>query len=131
MTDKALVQVDFQNEWIDKDSDYYVGDISGVIKRANKLIDFCRERGYRIIFTRHIEQDSQEAFAPGTKNVEIIPELHKKDSDTLITKNKISPFFKTELDQELEGAEDIVVAGILTNLCVRSAVQDAYDDGNV
>jgi len=45
----------------------------------------------------------------------------------LIKKNKISPFFKTDLDKHLEGIDDIVIAGILTNLCVRSLAQDAYD----
>jgi len=45
----------------------------------------------------------------------------------LITKYKISPFYRTTLQQELTGIKEIVVAGILANLCVRSLVQDAYD----
>ena len=45
----------------------------------------------------------------------------------LIAKNKISPFYKTSLEKELRGISEIVVAGILTNLCVRSVAQDAYD----
>jgi len=45
----------------------------------------------------------------------------------LITKNKISPFYKTNLDKVLRGINKIVICGILTNLCVRSLVQDAYD----
>jgi nicotinamidase-related amidase len=35
--DKALILVDFEKGWIDKNSDYFVGDISGTIKRTNKL----------------------------------------------------------------------------------------------
>ena len=124
---KALILVDFENEWINPDSEEYVGDIADVLERTNKLIDFCREKGYKIIFTRHVEKDSEDAWAEGSESTKIMPELHKQDSDTLITKHKISPFYKTELEKELEGIEQIVVAGILTNLCVRSLIQDAYD----
>jgi len=124
---KALILVDFENEWIDKNSDYFVGDISAVIKRTNRLIDYCSSKGYKIIFTTHIEKDSEEAFAEDSENTKIISELHKKENDILIKKHKISPFYKTSLENELKGINEIVVAGILTNLCVRSVVQDAYD----
>ena len=127
MTSKALILVDFEKEWTDKSSDYFVGDVSELIEKTNKLIDFCRKNNYKIIFTAHIEKDSDEAFAENSENVEIINEINKQDSDVLIKKNKISPFFKTDLDKHLKEIEEIVICGILTNLCVRSLTQDAYD----
>ncbi len=127
MPKKALLLIDFQKEWLDKNSDYYVGDISSAITTTNQLLDFCRSQDYKIIWTQHIEKDTDDAFVENSSNVEIIDELNKKDDDTFITKNKISPFFKTNLEKELLGIEEIVVCGILTNLCVRSVVQDAYD----
>jgi len=127
MFPKALVLIDFEKEWIDKTSEYYVGDISPTIKRVNQLIDFCRKKGYKIIFTVHIGGDSDKAFAPHSKNVQLIDSLHQKPKDIRIEKNKISPFFKTTLDKELKDTKQIVTCGILTNLCVRSFVQDTYD----
>ncbi|MFH1606764.1 MAG: isochorismatase family cysteine hydrolase [Nanoarchaeota archaeon] len=127
MTSKALILVDFEKEWTDKSSDYFVGDVSELIEKTNKLIDFCRKNDYKIIFTTHIEKDSDEAFAENSENVKIIDDIDKQDSDVLIKKNKISPFFKTDLDKHLEGIDEIVICGILTNLCVRSLAQDAYD----
>ena len=124
---KALIIVDFEKEWIDKNSEYFVGNISSVIKKINKLIDFCRNKGYKIVFTTHVEKDSDGAFKKNTKNVEIIDGININKDDTLITKYKISPFYQTNLDKVLKGIEEIVVGGILTNLCVRSLVQDAYD----
>lgn len=132
MTSKALVLVDFEKEWTDENSDYFVGDISEEIEKTSKLIDFCRKNNYKIIFITHIEKDSNTSFAPNSNNVEIIEGLNKQKNDILIKKNKISPFFKTDLDKHLEGINEIVIAGILTNLCVRSLAQDAYDrDFNV
>ncbi|MGD9276395.1 MAG: isochorismatase family cysteine hydrolase [Candidatus Pacearchaeota archaeon] len=127
MATKALVLIDFENEWIDKDSEYFVGDISEVINRTNKLIDFCRKENYKIIFSRHIEKDSEEAFMKGGRNVELINEIKNDEDDVIITKNKISLFFKTNMEEELSGIKEVVVCGILTNLCVRSFVEEAYD----
>ena len=126
-TSKALIIVDYQKEWMDKSSQYFVGDISSAIAETNQLIEYCRKKGYKIIFTKHIEPDSEKAFSEQSDNTNIIDDIKKQDSDTLITKYRISPFFNTTLDKELKGVEEIVVAGILTNLCVRSTVQDAYD----
>lgn len=127
MKSKALILVDFENEWIDQNSDYFVGNISEEIDRTNMLIDFCRKSDYKIIFITHIEKDSKTFFAPNSTNTEIIEDLHKQESDLLIKKNKIGSFFKTDLEEHLTGVNEIVVCGILTNLCVRSLVQDAYD----
>lgn len=127
MPSKALILVDFENEWIDENSDYYIGDVSKLIENTNRLIDFCRRQAYKIIFIAHVEADSDGAFAPGSKNVAIIEGLDKLEGDVVIEKNKISPFYNTSLEDELAGIDSIVVAGILTNLCVRSTVQDAYD----
>ncbi len=127
MATKALILIDFENEWIDKTSDYYVGDISRVVEKTNKLIDFCRLRGYKIIFTRHVEKGSEDAFAEESEGVELIKRLHRKSSDSVITKYRISPFYQTPLENELKGISSMVVAGILTNLCVRHTVEDAYD----
>lgn len=124
---KALVVIDMQNEWITEDSDYYVGDISKAIEKTNSLIDTCREQDYKIIFTRHVEEESDNVFAENHKRSALMNNLHREQSDVVITKYRISPFYKTSLENELEGFEEVVVCGILTNLCVRSFIEGAYD----
>lgn len=124
---KALILVDYQNEWLDENSDYYVEDISKELDDTNKLISFCWNKGYKIIFTQHIEEESDEAFVPNSKNIEIMLEIDIQKDDVVIPKNKISSFYNTNLEKELEDIDEIVVCGILTNLCVRSLIQDAYD----
>ncbi|MBI5061645.1 MAG: isochorismatase family protein [Candidatus Aenigmarchaeota archaeon] len=80
-----------------------------------------------MIFTPHVEKDSTTAFAENSENIQLIGALHKKEADKLIVKNKISPFYKTALEQELKGVKHIIVAGILTNLCMRMLIEEAYD----
>ena len=106
MTETALVLIDFQEEWTNPKSEYYVGDIREVIAKVNYLIDYCRIRRYKVILTKHREIDSLEYFGPETK---FIPELKVEEDDTIIIKNKISPFYNTSLEKELNGIKKIVV----------------------
>lgn len=124
---KALVLIDFQNEWIDENSPYFVWNIDSIIRRVNKLLDFCRKNGYKIILTKHIEIDSDYSFSKWSHNSQLIKGLKIEKCDTIIEKNKISPFYKTKMEKILVDVEDVVVCGILTNLCVRSFVEWAYD----
>ncbi len=127
MSSKALILVDFEKEWLSEESDYFVGDITNVIERVNQLIGFCRKDGYKIIFVVHIEKDSNQEFAENSENVKIMDEINTRDEDIVIKKYKISPFLNTSLEENLFESKEIVVCGILTNLCVRSTIQDAYD----
>ena len=124
MTETALVLIDFQSEWINPESEYYVGDMREVVAKVNYIVKYCRARGYKIIFTKHREDVSLNHFGPDTQ---IIPEILRDESDSIVEKHKISPFYATILDKELEGIQKVVVCGILTNLSVRSFIQDAYD----
>lgn len=62
MTQTALVLIDFQEERTNPQSEYYLGDIQEVIAKVNYLIDHCRTREYKIIFTKHREIESLDYF---------------------------------------------------------------------
>lgn len=127
MVTRALVLIDLENEWATRGSEYYIGELDGLISRVNKLIDFCRGAGDKIIFVRHVELGSTEAFAAGTSGVELIKGLHYRSPDTLIAKHKVGAFYQTELTKELAGIKEVIVGGIMTNQCVRMFVEEAYD----
>lgn len=129
---KALIVIDYQKEFIDQSSDYFVGDVSKKIENLNKLIKKYRDENVPIIFTAHIDKEGEDEFKQGSEGAEIINDLDfQKDKDILIIKNQISPFFETELEAKLKElrVEEVEVTGFLTNLCVRSFVSDAYDRG--
>jgi nicotinamidase-related amidase len=125
----ALILIDLENEWKNPKSDYYIGDLKQLIARTNKLIAHARKKNWKIIFVRHVEKDSKTTFAPNSDGIRIIPALKKNTKDILITKYRINAFYKTNLEKELNNIEHTIVAGILTNLCVRMFVEEAYDRG--
>ncbi len=126
---ECLILIDFEEEWRDKTSEYFLGNLNDTINSARKLLMAFRDAKKEVIFTRHVEPDSSNAFKDLTKNTEIVHELIVEDGDKVITKNKISPFYRTDLDAYLKEKDisHIYVCGIMTNLCVRSTVSDAYD----
>jgi len=126
MTDTALILVDFQIEYSTKQSDYYIGSSEKLIERVNKIIDGSRSKGYKIIFIQHVEK-AGEYFVG--KRAEIWSKLNWEEKDPIIVKHQISSFYQTELEKELVGVKNILVAGLLTNLCVRMLVEEAYDRG--
>lgn len=126
---KALILVDYQNEWRDRKSEYYLGNLRTCIAAAKRIAEEARRKGITVIYTRHIEPSPTKAFKRGSRNSEIVGELSPGRSDFVITKSRISPFYRTRLEALLKrrGIKSIAVAGIMTNLCVRSTVSDAYD----
>jgi nicotinamidase-related amidase len=121
--------IDFQEEWRDKKSDHYLGQFKTQLRNASLLVEHFHDKNWPVILTRHVEPGSTSVFAEGTRNSQIVPELRVGSSDRVLTKNKISPFYNTDLEKILKelAPDQVVVAGIMTNLCVRSAISDAYD----
>ena len=121
----ALVLIGLQELWRDKKSDYYLRNMDWVIDRAIYLIQYAGEMNYKIIFIRHTEKEWP--FADKDPMSQIIEDLCPQPEDIIITKTKISCFYKTRLEQELEWIKNIVFAWIPTNLCVRMFAEEAYD----
>ena len=96
-----------------------------LLEGASYLLTSAREMGYKVIFINH--QEEEGPFAPDNPLSQTVSELAPLENETLIRISKLSPFFRTNLDQELKGIQNIVVAGIPTNLTVRMLVEEAYD----
>jgi ureidoacrylate peracid hydrolase len=64
----------------------------------------------------------------GTWGAEIVDALHVGEDDYIIHKRRYSGFFQTDLDLYLREKDirHVIVVGVVTNICVRSTVNDAY-----
>lgn len=64
----------------------------------------------------------------GTEGCQILPELDCQPTDPVIVKKRYSAFFGTNLEDLLTSIKPncIVIAGVNTHACVRTAAIDAY-----
>ena len=125
--DTALVLIGLQELWREKKSDYYLRNMDPLVERATYLIQYAREMGYKIIFIKHHETEG--TFSSENELSNIIEDVLPQEGDIVISKNKISSFYQTDLEKHLNGIKNIVTAGIPTNLCVRMFVEESYDRG--
>lgn len=67
----------------------------------------------------------------GSWGAEVIEELKPRESDFRLYKHRYSAFFQTPLDLLLKDmtCDQLIVFGIVTNICVRSTVHDAFFNG--
>ena len=67
----------------------------------------------------------------GTSGVNVVPELDKQEDDFVFLKRRFSAFFGTDLDLTLRDnlIDTLIVFGVVTNICVRSTVHDAFFNG--
>jgi nicotinamidase-related amidase len=106
----------------------------------NDLTAFARERGLPVVWVRQefepdlsdafldMRRDNIRMFVKGTNGPLILDELVRADSDFEIVKKRYSMFYGTNLEsllQELD-ADSLVLAGVNSHACVRTAAIDAY-----
>lgn len=129
--DTALLLIDIQN-------DYFPGgnmEVSGSVEaslRAREVLDFSRKRAMPVIHVRHVSvRPGATFFLPGTKGAEIHENLRPLHTEPLIEKNYPNSFRDTPLCGilEKEGVTRLVIAGMMTHMCVDATVRAAFDYG--
>jgi nicotinamidase-related amidase len=131
MPDTALVIIDIQN-------DYFPGgamELEGAEaagSHAGKALAQFRAKGEPIIHVRHLSvRPGATFFLPNTRGAEIHAAVKPQDDETVIEKNFPNSFRNTPLQAELErrGIKNLVVAGMMTHMCVDATVRHAADLG--
>lgn len=133
----AILIVDITKEFLVSDGIKVVAESEAIVKPNQDLIAAGREKGIPIIFCNdthrvgkpdaEFEICSDHCFE-GTKGAEVIDELAPQPEDYQIPKRRYSSFFGTDLDIILRehGVKSVIITGVLSNICVRSTVHDAF-----
>jgi nicotinamidase-related amidase len=131
MSERALLIIDIQN-------DYFPGggmELEGAdaaAANASKALGRARQHGTPVIHVRHLStRPGSTFFLPGTKGAEIHETVRPLANERVIEKNFPNSFRGTALEQALQeaGVKELVVAGMMTHMCVDASVRHAADLG--
>ncbi len=131
MADTALIVIDIQNDYFPGGAMELEGaDAAGA--KAAQVIQKFRDQKLPIIHVRHLSvRPGSTFFIPGTKGADIHASVTPKSGETVIEKNFPNSFRNTPLKETLEkqGVKNLVVAGMMTHMCVDASVRHAADLG--
>lgn len=124
----ALVLIDLQNE-------YLAGPVAlprakAAIAQTEKLLAAARAAGAPVIHIAH-KGKSGGMFDRDAERGAIVPSLAPRDGETVVEKALPNAFAGTDLQARLTatGRKDVVIAGLMTHMCVSSTARAALDLG--
>ncbi len=106
-----------------------------IIPQVKVLIKEAREKNIPVIYVCDSHKKKDEEFnkwpehaVEGTRGAEIIDELKPTEKDHVVKKTRYSCFYNTKLEKLLKkhGVGELILAGILTNICVQHTAADAF-----
>ena len=131
MPDTALVVIDIQNDYFPGGAMELEGADAAAAKAAAALARF-RKDGQPVFHIRHLSvRPGATFFLPGTRGAEIHPSVAPRGGEPVLEKNFPNSFRNTELEATLQkqGIKNLVIAGMMTHMCVDAAVRHAADLG--
>lgn len=152
-TETAIILIEFQNDFC-KEGGKLHGMVRGELERQKTidngavLLKGARQRGCLVIHCPFVYDKvwaegqgvcgiiagagQQGAFQPDSWGAALIDELAPTGAETVLSgKHALSAFSNTDLDDILQekGIRTLVVAGMLSNVCVEATARSAYDRG--
>lgn len=149
MDKKALIMIDYINDIV-----HPQGKISscakmlgekGIIEKANSVLTMARKNNFLIIWIKvgfnsnysEVSDNSpifkraktHQALIQHTWGTELISGLEYQNHELIIFKNRINPFYATNLELVLRtnNIEQIYLAGVSTEWAIEAATRDAHD----
>jgi nicotinamidase-related amidase len=135
----ALLVVDMQVFFLDPVSPTFTCGGLAILPGVKRLLNAFRQAGRPVIFTQHVHHpDSIDAgimgwwwegmCLEGSPESQVHPEIAPLPTEKVIPKHRYSAFYNTDLETILRvlKIEDIVIAGVMTNMCCESTTRDAY-----
>jgi nicotinamidase-related amidase len=128
---RALVIVDIQNDYFPGGANPLDGPEAAAANAA-RLLGRFRASGEPIVHLKHVWDAPDATFMrPGTPGVEIHDSVTPEGSEPVLEKEFPNGFVGTSLEADLRsaGAEEIVVCGMMTSMCVDATARAAADLG--
>jgi len=135
----ALLVIDMQKFFLEPGSPTFTCGGLAILATVKRLIDAFRAAGRPVVYSRHVHKaDGSDAgimgwwwegmCIEGSPESEVHDDIAPRADERVIFKHRYSAFYNTGLETVLRclKVEDLVVSGIMTNLCCESTARDAY-----
>ena len=139
----ALIVIDVQNIYTDKESELFVKGNSKIISNINKLIKKFRDNDDLIVFVKHQHKkdlsdlgrmfdfagaSDETQFMEGETETEFDKRLKIRKKDIVIIKTRYDAFEKTDLEQILKqnNIDKVTICGFMTNFCCETTARSAH-----
>jgi nicotinamidase-related amidase len=128
----ALLVIDVQ--------EYFASLCSGILPAIRRAVELARSAGAHVLFTQHghrpgagdggmlAEWWGDDLIMEGSAAHALLEGSGRQPADPVVAKRRYSAFFGTDLDDRLRaaGIEELVLAGVMTNLCVETTAREAF-----
>ncbi|MCR8526556.1 isochorismatase family protein, partial [Escherichia coli] len=127
----VLILIDIQRDYFPDGNLPLVG-ADAAADRAATLLGHFRDSGLPVIHVRHESAEADATFlAVDTAGAEFDPRVAPSGGETVITKRHPNAFLETDLRAQIDPYDGapLVVAGMMTSMCVDATVRAASDLG--
>jgi nicotinamidase-related amidase len=128
---RGLLIIDIQRDYFPGGAYPLVGP-EAAAEAARRALDAFRASGEPVVHLKHVWDAPDATFMrPGTDGVEIHPLVEPADGERVIEKAEPNGFLGTGLEATLRaaGIDTLVVAGMMSSMCVDATVRAAVDLG--
>lgn len=135
----ALIVIDMQKYFLNPESAEFTPSGLIILPNIKKLIDYCRKENIPVIFTRHAHHHTETDAGimkwwwdgmclENSPESLVYDEIAPNPDERVIVKRRYSAFYNTDLETILRcmNIQDLIISGIMTNMCCESTARDAY-----
>jgi isochorismate hydrolase len=118
--------------------EYFREIITPILENIIGVISMAREKKIPLFFTQHGHKTGEkpgmlaqwwtDLIIKGSDDARLLSDLDIREEDSIIPKTTYSAFHKTNLEENLKnnGITDLVIGGVMTNLCCETTARDAF-----
>ena len=132
----ALIVTDLQNYFLSPDSHAFIPSAPAITPKINQLIGHFRKYRRPVIFTRHINDQTNansmawwwnDLIGEGTWMSKLVSDLDVQN-DQILVKHQYDAFYGTSLQEILKSGniQFPVICGVMANLCCETTVRSAF-----
>jgi ureidoacrylate peracid hydrolase len=137
----AVLVIDMLNDFCKRGGAMVLPGYETLLAPQRAIIGAARQTGAVVVFVidshrQNLRRDREflkrtPHCIEGSWGAEVIEDLEPRADDLYVIKRRYSAFFNTDLDVTLRDLEieTVIVMGVVTNICVRSTVHDAFFHG--